>query len=508
MLGKWTRDRKLEVAFIAIFSALIIVLFYTLISMNGLVLGNDPAVHLEKAQIFLKTGQISLNNTGWLPPLFEIILAMVISFSGASNIGQLIFSVKALAVLVDWLLFLSVYLIGSKFFNKRTGAVAAVFLAMCDPMYEVNTWGGYTTVLGISFLLLLFYYSYLAGKQSGYIVVAFFITFAAVLSHQLTAFLAVVIMLPVQFLMLIKFKGLYLKGFIAIMLGGAIAFFAFYFQAIMNYLDIAIYHVFFSVKSYVLEIPYTNFQSFLLYFGFIQFFAIGGIGISYYLLKQQKKMILFVTLMLSLFVPLFFAESYIFGFLLPFEWFIYYLMPPIVILAAVCVVFIAEKLSAYFNKNRNRLHKKWLKPATISLIVIASCPIIFLNIQNTYNELTYDISVNSTAETNAYNAAVWLNQNYPDPATVVVTRSPGDWFPIFSDKHIISQTYDWEGTNSIAQSVLNLDYAIQGPQTLVKAYEANALSYRRDIACILIKYGIELPFRHLMQISYHLTKMA
>ena len=143
--------------------------------MNGLILGNDPAVHLAKAQIFLETGQIPLDSVGWIPPLFQIILAMAISFSGASNVGQLIFLVKALAVIVDWLLFLSVYLVGSKFFNKKIGAVAAVFLAMCYPIYELNTWGGYTTALGIACLLLLFYYSYWATKQFRYVVVTFFI---------------------------------------------------------------------------------------------------------------------------------------------------------------------------------------------------------------------------------------------------------------------------------------------------------------------------------------------
>ena len=59
--------------------------------MNGVVLGNDPAVHLEKAQIFLNTGKIPLVNLGWTPPLYEIVLAMFISFTGATDIGQLIF---------------------------------------------------------------------------------------------------------------------------------------------------------------------------------------------------------------------------------------------------------------------------------------------------------------------------------------------------------------------------------------------------------------------------------
>ena len=88
--------------------------------MNGVVLGNDPAVHLEKAQIFLNTGKIPLANLGWTPPLYEIVLAMFISFTGATDIGQLIFLVKALAVIVDWLLFLSVYLIGSKIFQQKS----------------------------------------------------------------------------------------------------------------------------------------------------------------------------------------------------------------------------------------------------------------------------------------------------------------------------------------------------------------------------------------------------
>ena len=95
-----SKDKKIEVAFITIFSVLIFVIFYTLISMNGVVLGNDPAVHLEKAQIFLNTGKISLENLGWTPPLYELVLAMFIAFTGATDIGQLIFLVKAVAVIV------------------------------------------------------------------------------------------------------------------------------------------------------------------------------------------------------------------------------------------------------------------------------------------------------------------------------------------------------------------------------------------------------------------------
>ena len=473
MLGKLTREKKLEIAFLSFFSLIIIVLFYSLISLNGLILGNDPAVHLAKAKIFLETGQIPLSNTGWIPPLFEILLAFAISLGGATNVDQMIFIEKVLAIAIDWLLFLSVYLIGRKFFRKKIGAVAAVFLSMCYPLYFLSTWGGYTTALGMVFLLLLIYSSYLAIKQFGYVVVTFFVAFAIVLSHQLAAFLAVIIMLPALLLMIITLKRAYLKVFMAIVIGGIIAFFAFYFPAVANYLDIAIYHMFFGNKAYVVDIPYTSFHSFLLYFGFIQFFAIGGIGISYYLLKRHQKKIVFVTLLLNVLVPLFFAESYIFGLFLPFEWFTYYLAPPIAIFAAIFVVFIAEKLSEYF-KNGHGLHKKWLQIASISLIVLTSCPIIGFHIYNTYGEIMIAGAFNSRADDSTYEAGVWINQNYPNAATVVDTINPGDWFSIFSGQHVISQTYDWEGTNSIAESVLNLDYEVQRDQNLLKAYEPNS----------------------------------
>ena len=62
MIGAMQKEKQIEIVFIGVFSALILVMSYAVISMNGVVLGNDPAVHLEKAQIFLRTGEISLAN--------------------------------------------------------------------------------------------------------------------------------------------------------------------------------------------------------------------------------------------------------------------------------------------------------------------------------------------------------------------------------------------------------------------------------------------------------------
>ena len=63
----------------------------------------------------------------------------------------------------------------------------------------------------------------------------------------------------------------------ALILGGGIAFFLYYFQAMIGYLDVVIEYVFFAVKTYAYQIPAASFNAFVVNFGFIFFFAIAGI---------------------------------------------------------------------------------------------------------------------------------------------------------------------------------------------------------------------------------------
>jgi hypothetical protein len=466
-----SKEKKIEVAFIIIFSVLIFGIFFTLISMNGVVLGNDPAVHLEKAQIFLNTGKISLANLGWTPPLYQIVLAMFISLTGATDIGQMIFLVKALAVIVDWLLFLSVYMIGRRFFDRRVGAVAAVLLLMCFPMYEVNQFGGYTTVLALAFMVLVFLYTPLAAERFGYLAVTFLAAFGVVLSHQLAAFLSIFIMPPILIFMLIKFKGIYLKVVLALFLGGGIAFFLYYLKAMIGYLDIVIEYVFFAVKTYAYQIPAASFSAFMINFGFIFFLALSGIVVSYYVLKKQKKFVLFLTLMLSFFVPLFFAESYLFGLYMPFNWFIYYLTPLMAILASISVVFITDKSSVFYLRNKRIFKKNWLKIVTVSIIVLLSVMVVYRS-NVVYGKIMEASVYYSTTDLKAYDAGVWLRSNYPENSTVVVTEVPGFWFQEFSGKSVIAQTAHTVQRNEIAESVLGLSYEVEHPNTLIRAYEA------------------------------------
>jgi len=472
LIGKFTIDsKKLEVIFVTVFSVLIFAIFYVLISMNGVVLGNDPAVHLEKAQIFLSTGQISLANLGWIPPLYQIVLAMIIAFTGATDIGQLIFLVKVLAVIVDWLLVFSVYLFASKYFSKRVGIIAVVLLLMAFPIYEANAFGGYTTVLALAFMLLVFIYTPLAVERVGYVVVAFFSAFALVLSHQLAAFLAVFIMPPVLLFMLIKSKGAHLKVVAALIFGGGVAFFLYYFKAMVGYLDVVIYYVFLGIKEYAYQIPAVTFNAFMINFGFILFFGLAGTAIAFLTLKKQKKPLFNLILMLSFFVPLFFAESYLVGLYLPFGWFIYYLTTPLVILAAVFVVFLADKVSLFYVKHRTAFRKNWVKVVTVALLVLLSVMVIYRS-NVVYGRIMESSVYYSRTDTKALDAGVWLKANYPENTTVVVTEIPGFWFQEFCGKNVTAETDPAVQRNEIAESVLSLSYELQQPQTLLRAYEA------------------------------------
>jgi hypothetical protein len=464
------QKRLLEVTFTAVFSALILVLFYSVISMNGLVMGNDPAVHMEKANIFLETGKIPLENLGWTPPLFQIMLAVIISFTGATSVSQLIFLEKALAVLIDWLLFFSVYLIGSKFLGKKIGGIASVLLLFCVPIFELNLWGGYTTVLGLAFLFLLLVYLPFALKTFEHIIIAFFVAFSLVLSHQLTAFLTVLILPPIILFVLIKSRGKHFKALIAVILGGGIAFVLYYSQAMLPYLGVLIEHVFFMQKTTLYQIPGTTLSAFMVNFGFIFVISLAGIVIAFLKLRTRKEPLFFLILFTSFIVPFVLAESYLFGLYLPFQWFIYYLMPPTVILAAVSISYAADKVTDFYHKYKQSWKKLQLQTVTVSLIALV-CLLFIFRFGTVYGKIMEGSVYYSTSDIKAYDAGTWLRNNYPDETTVVVTEVPGFWFRLYSGKTIIAETDPIIERNAIASTVLELAYEIEHPLTLVRAYD-------------------------------------
>ncbi len=456
----------------AVFSTLILVVFFVLLSANGLVLGNDPAVHLSRVSMFLASGRIPLGDIAFYPPLYHILLATFMAFTGATNVDQTMFLMKSVTALIDWLIVFSVYLIGAKFFDKKTGVLASALMLLFFPFYEINFWGGYTTLLSLVFMFLLFLY--LSLERKGFVdsLLVFMLAFFLVLSHQLTAFLTFLILVPFFLVGFVRSKGRYSKAWIAAIFGGLLAFFLYYSQTIIPHInDILVSHIFFEVRLMLNQAPATTPQAFLVTFGFTLFFAAAGIILTFFRCKEGKHLGFYLLLCLSFFVPLFFSQSYLVGLYLPYQRFLYYLLPPLAVFAGVCLSFIVNIVVTSYRNNKNGWRNILLK--AISVLIIASLSVlVFYHLQGVFGKINESTQYYSTTDVNGYNAGMWMRNNFPDSSTVVVTVKPGSWFGVFSGKYVIAGTDPASGRNNVAETVLDLAYEMQNPLTMVRAYES------------------------------------
>jgi hypothetical protein len=486
-------EKKLEVLFAVVFSVLVFTLFFALLSMNDLVLGNDPAIHLAKAEMLLASGKIPMGDYEWYTPLYHILLSSLIAFTGATSIEQTLFLMKALTALVDWLLVFSVYLIGAKFFGKKYGVLASALLLLCFPLYEINFWGGYTGLLGLTFMCLLFLYLPLVKKEFELVLITFIAAFSVVLSHSLATFVTALILAPYIVILLLKSRGKYSRAWIAAILGGAIAFFIYYWKPIISRFDTVFMHVFFGNKAAVYQIPFVSFSSFLMNFGFVLFFALFGVFFAFFKLKKEKKLRFYLILALNLVVPLLLSQSYLFGLYLDYERFPYYLLLPLAIFAAVSFSFVIDVFFAAYRKIKNG-RKLLMKVVSVSIVVLMVAMVIFRfhTVTAKINESAYFYS---TSDVNGYDAAVWLKENFPDStAKVVVTEKPGSWFGVYSGKVVIAETDPVIEWNTAAESILDLSYEIANPLTLVRGYLAKG--YTSDDAYVSMS-GVWQRVSHL-----------
>ena len=472
LVGFGTREKNIEAAFVIILSILVFALFFFFVGSNGLVLGNDPAVQLQTARYMMSTHHLPSSDILWLPPLYHLVLAALLTFTGATTISQQLFIMKAFTATMDWLLVLSVYLVAAKFFNKKTGVIAASILLLCFPLYELNAFGGYTSILSLAFMALLFIYLAMPMKSVANAFVAFTLAFSIVLTHQLATFVLAFILPPFVLVVLIKSKSSTPRALIAAIAGAAIAFGIYYLRPIWPYIGSLISILFFQVKSMLYQVPSVTSKAFISYFGFIVFFAFGGLGVAFFNLKKRKSLMVYLLLALAFLVPLFFTQSYLIGFLLPFQWFVYYLLPVLAVLAAVTTsVLIDLALAAYAND-----HKNWkrtpLKIASICIIV-ALVGVAALQAQSVGGRLGGLAAFYSSSDSSAYQAATWLTENNPEQtATAVVSQNPGHWFWAYTNMNVTTETDPIVQWNSTAECMLDFTYELQHPLTMVRVYEA------------------------------------
>lgn len=467
-----------ERIFAVVFSVLAVALIYILISANGVILGNDPAVHLSKAYEMLETGKVSVSEITWYPPLYRVILAELITFTGAVSIGNAIFLVKVLTVTIDWLLIFSVYLLARRLLNAVTGMIASFLLFLCFPFYEINFWGGYPSLLSIVYLCLLILY---LARKDGYAntLIIFIMAFSIVLTHPFTTFLTILLLIIYTAIVLFIFRDFTRRLLIIAIFGAVAAFILWYFPIMIPYLDVLIAHVFFSQKQYLYLVNRVNLDVFLLNFGYILFLAFFGAVLTVYECKKKKMLDFHILLFLSFLVPLLLTQSYLLGIMLPYDRFIYYLMPSAAAFASA-IIYAILKFGTYITNSVNR---KWIHYFLDGLKLVFTISIIVWLLASRYPVLTSKISeatgYYSYIDLQGCQAASWLKNGYSCKSSIVVTEKPGLFFGLFSDKKAFMETNPVVERAALAETVLSLAYEIENPVTLYRVYEGR-MPYELD----------------------------
>jgi hypothetical protein len=474
LAGVDRKDKIFEVALLVTLSAIVFAIFYGLLGSNGLVLGNDPAVHLQTAEYFLNVGRIPLSDAAWYTPLYQLVLDTFFVFTGVTSVEQKLILMKAVTALVDWLLIFSVYIVAAKFFGKKTGIFAVSLMLLCFPLYEINSWGGYTSLLSMPFMILLLMYLALPLKSIGNTILAFIFAFSLVLSHQLATFLAVFILPPFILVMLVKSKGRQSKALIATVLGGTIAFLIYYVKPILPFLGDIVSIVFFQLTAMLYQVPSVSFHAFMVDFGFVLFLAFAGLVVAFFELRKRKSLSFYLLLVLAFAVSLFFSQSYLFGLYLPYQRFVYFLLPPLAVLGAVSLSFAIDLiLASYFNNKRKwrGLFLKSISIVTIFVLVV----VMVLRFQTVSGKISEDVPYYSTSDVNSYQIGAWVNQHIPDASLKgIVTEKPGHWFAVYSDKTVIAETNPVIEWNLNAECVLGMSYELAHPLTMVRVYNAKS----------------------------------
>jgi hypothetical protein len=320
-------------------------------------------------------------------------------------------------------------------------------------------------------MLLLFLYLPLAVEHKRYMIVACVSAFAMVLSHQLTLFVSVLILAPVMLFLIFKSKGKGIKALFFIIIGGGVAFLFYYVWAMLPYLGGLIEHVFFAQKAMVYQLPSSSLSAFWTNFGFVLILGVAGLFVAVRRLWLEKKHVSNLILLLGFVVPLVLMHSFIFGLYLPFHWFIYYVMPFLVMFAAVLLIFVVDKTLTYYRMHRTGIKRVYAKFVIVCLVVL-SCFALVMRGDVLSVRISEGVVFYSAADPLALQAGQWLKDNYPGSATVVATAAPGFWFGVFSEKNVVVATDPAVERTVLSESILGLSYEIETQLTLLRAYEA------------------------------------
>jgi hypothetical protein len=230
-------------------------------------------------------------------------------------------------------------------------------------------------------------------------------------------------------------------------------------------------YIFHSVSENYYYIDSVTFEALNKNLATTLYLTLAGIPLTLLLIKLKKvpKSALLVVFWLA--VPFILSQSYLVGVSLPYHRFVYFFATPIAILSAVTIFGVLKLPEAVKTKLLPKISRKHetilaTKLIAVALIIIlfASQAYIFVQRVGPYPTF-YD-----RASTASYDSGIWINQHSNVNDSVVVPRSPGSWFYVFSDRYTIEETDPIYSRNIIAESVLYSFYEMENSRTLTQQY--------------------------------------
>ncbi len=451
-------------------------------SMDGVLPGNDPAVHLGKAKTIVMNKRVTYSDVPWYPPLFHAILAMLQIFAGTLDVLVAAFVLKLLIATLNVLILLSTYLLCRKLFGTGVAVTSTVFTVLSVPLFEMVFWGGYANFLGLAYIAFIFY---IMNRNFGVLVKTFLLflgTFTLVMAHQLSTFVFVLMFVPAFLVSTMGSRRKFLV-FFAVIVGGGLALLAWYARIFIQYANIVIEHLFFMMEENVYHIPAVGFDALFKNLGATLFFALAGIPLTFILLKKKKASKASVLIIFWVAVPFLLSQSYLFGLYLPYHRFIYFFATPIAILSGVTVYysiakghdFIEPKVISEIAKKR-----KWLNAAKVFALAVGFS-LFFIQVSVFIQRVGSYPQFYERASIASYNSGIWVKQHSVPDGTVIVPRSPGSWFYIFSDHYTMEETDPLYSRNAVAEAVLYSFYEMDNTHTLTREYALESSSTGQEI---------------------------
>jgi hypothetical protein len=466
------RLSTVELLFVLIASSTLFAATFYQMSTSGVLPGNDPAVHLGKSMMIVRDKGVSYSEVSWYPPLFHTVVAMLQIFAGTLDVMVAAFLIKLLIATLNVLILLITYLLTRKFFGTGAAVASAVFTFLSIPLFEMVFWGGYANFLGLAYIALIFYILNKDFTVSVKIVLLFLGAATIGLTHQLVTFVFVLLFIPAFLVSTIGAKRRLLI-FFAVFVGGGLALLAWYARIIIEYADMIVEHLFFSMEENIYNISAVTFDSLLKNFGATLFLASAGIPLIFVLLKKKivSKSSLLIIFWFA--VPFFLSQLYVFEVYLPYHRFVYFLATPIAILSGVTVYYITKtaytllqsKVGPKIGKQSTRVKVTKIFTAAIIFALFIVQAYSFIQITKAYPEFYERAPIAS------YKAGIWVEQHSVPDGIVITTRSPGSWLYVFSGHNTTQETDPLYSRSIVAEAILYSFHEIENSKTLTREFD-------------------------------------